>query len=90
MLDVSFNRIGKIEGLEGAGLASLQQLFLANNSISELGGLGNLPALRLLELGSNQIRTVPCLKARATAVAPQALAPHRRAPPAAHAARRRG
>ena len=64
VLDISFNQICRIEGLQDSGLCALRELYLANNKISEIEGLGALPSLRLLELGSNKIRTMRNLQAR--------------------------
>ena len=60
---MSFNEIGRIEGLQDAGLHALRKVYLANNKISEIEGLENLPSLRLLELGSNKIRSIHNLQA---------------------------
>lgn len=54
ILDLSFNRISKIEGLEG--LTRLVKLFLVNNKISVIENLGHLTRLEMLELGDNRIR----------------------------------
>ena len=70
-LDVSFNQITRIEGLEEAGLAALHSLFLANNKITKIEGLGGLPSLQLLELGSNRIRSIQQLEAELQSAAQQ-------------------
>lgn len=54
MLDISFNRLTKIENLEA--LEGLQKLFLVSNKISVIENLSSLSYLTLLELGDNKIR----------------------------------
>jgi hypothetical protein len=60
-LDLSFNRIKRIEGLDA--LVRLRELSLAANEIEELsGGLDALAAsLETLSLGRNKLATVPQL-----------------------------
>lgn len=54
MLDISFNRIGKIENLDA--LVNLEKLFLCSNKISTIDNLANLSNLTMLELGDNKLR----------------------------------
>lgn len=54
MLDISFNRLTKIENLEG--LLKLEKLFLVSNKISVIENLSHLTNLTMLELGDNKIR----------------------------------
>lgn len=53
LLDLSYNRIRVVEGLEGLG--NLAKLFLVHNKITAVPKLP-LPNLKLLELGDNRIR----------------------------------
>lgn len=53
-LDLSFNRISAIEGIDA--LVSLQKLYLCANKISVIEGISNLTNLTMLELGDNKIR----------------------------------
>jgi Leucine-rich repeat (LRR) protein len=53
-LDISFNRLGKIENLES--LVGLQKLFLISNKIQTIENLSSLNGLTMLELGDNKIR----------------------------------
>lgn len=53
-LDISFNRVRKIENLEG--LINLKKIFLCANKISRIENLNHLKNLEHLELGDNQIR----------------------------------
>ncbi len=53
-LDVSFNLLRKIEGLEC--LAKIKKLFLLHNKIASIANLDQLTSLQMLELGSNRIR----------------------------------
>ena len=53
-LDLAFNKIGKIRGLER--LLKLKKLFLIHNKISKMENLEQLTQLEMLELGSNKIR----------------------------------
>lgn len=58
-LDLSFNKIKHIKHL--APLTKLVDLYLVANKVSSLDGLEDLPAaatLRMLELGSNRIRSI--------------------------------
>ena len=58
-LDLSFNKIKTIKHMEG--LAKLRDLYLVANKISSVEGLEGLAAaatLRMLELGSNRLRSV--------------------------------
>ena len=61
-LDLSYNRIQRMEGLGAAGLPSLRELYLANNRISAIEGLEGLDRLEVLELGSNQLRRIANLR----------------------------
>lgn len=54
MLDLSYNRIKKIEGLES--LVKVKKLFLSSNKISKIEGLNHFKNLDLLELGDNKLR----------------------------------
>jgi len=54
ILDVSFNRLREIKGLDH--LHKLQKLFLCANKISRIENVGHLKNLTLLELGDNKIR----------------------------------
>lgn len=53
-LDVSFNILRKVEGLEQ--LTCLKKLFLLHNKISSIANLDHFTCLEMLELGSNRIR----------------------------------
>ncbi len=53
-LDLSFNNIRRIENIHM--LTCISELFLVNNKIVEIGNLGSLVNLHMLELGSNRIR----------------------------------
>lgn len=53
-LDVSFNILRKVEGLEQ--LTQLKKLFLLHNKISSIANLDHFVGLEMLELGSNRIR----------------------------------
>jgi len=55
-LDLSFNELRKINNVDG--LTKLQELYYANNKITEIEGLETLLNLTQLELGSNRIRTI--------------------------------
>jgi len=52
-LDLSFNMIEEIKGLENLRL--LEDLSLFSNRITELRGLDNLENLNVLSVGSNEI-----------------------------------
>lgn len=54
MLDISFNRLTKIENLDT--LVNLQKLFLVSNKITVVENLSSLTNLTMLELGDNKIR----------------------------------
>lgn len=58
LLDISFNRLSKIENLDA--LVNLEKLFLCSNKISTIENLSSLTNLTMLELGDNKIR-VSCL-----------------------------
>lgn len=53
-LDLSFNRIRKIENLDN--LVKLKKLFFVHNKISKIENLQRLVELEMLELGDNRIR----------------------------------
>lgn len=53
-LDISFNRVRKIENLEG--LVNLKKIFLCANKICRIENLNHLKNLEHLELGDNKIR----------------------------------
>lgn len=53
ILDLSYNRIEKIQGL--STLESLETLYLASNRIKAIDDLNTLKQLRVLELGANNI-----------------------------------
>ncbi len=55
-LDLSFNRIKRITGLEE--LTELTDLSLSNNQISSLHGVSHLPKLEVLTLANNSISTL--------------------------------
>ena len=52
-LDLSFNRIAKIAGLDN--LQALETLYLASNKIKCIENIQDLPELRVLEVGANEI-----------------------------------
>jgi len=54
LLDLSFNRIKKIENINH--LHKLIKLFLVNNKITEIENISQLTELTMLELGANRIR----------------------------------
>lgn len=54
LLDISFNRVNKIENLDA--LVNLEKLFLCSNKISVIENLSCLANLTMLELGDNKIR----------------------------------
>lgn len=54
ILDLSFNRITHIAGLEN--LSKLEKLFLCDNKIQKIDNINHLQNLQYLELGSNKIR----------------------------------
>ena len=56
-LDLSYNQIKVIDGLDALG-PTLKELFLVENRIKVVQGLGHLVNLRLLELGGNRIREI--------------------------------
>ena len=53
-LDLSFNHISVIGGLEG--VRQLQSLYLIQNRISKIENLAHFECITMLELGSNRIR----------------------------------
>jgi len=57
-LDLSYNQIRVIRGLDDLG-GTLEELYLVENQIKKVEGLSKLTNLKLLELGGNQIRTIP-------------------------------
>lgn len=52
-LDLSFNCISEIEGLEHTN--ALETLYMANNKIKKINELHCLAELKVLELGANEI-----------------------------------
>lgn len=54
ILDLSYNRIRKLEGL--SALRSLRRIYLVHNKIEAITGLDSLVKLELLELGDNRIK----------------------------------
>lgn len=54
ILDLSFNRIKELEGLDN--LKNLKKLFLSSNKIQKIQNVNHLQNLNLLELGDNKIR----------------------------------
>lgn len=54
MLDLSFNRIREIEGLEH--LINLEKLYLSSNRITKIENVNHLKNLKMLELGDNKIK----------------------------------
>jgi len=54
LLDLSFNRIRKIENINH--LHKLKKLFLVNNKITVIEDISQLTELTMLELGANRIR----------------------------------
>lgn len=54
MLDISFNRLSKIENLQT--LLNLEKLFLVSNKITVIENVSHLTNLTMLELGDNRIR----------------------------------
>lgn len=54
ILDLSFNRITQIQGLDR--LQKLEKLFLSSNKIAKIENVNHLKTLKLLELGDNKIR----------------------------------
>ena len=56
-LDLSYNQIRKIRGLESLG-STLKELYLVENKIKVIEGLDTLVNLELLELGGNRIREI--------------------------------
>ncbi|KAG5511482.1 hypothetical protein JKF63_07446 [Porcisia hertigi] len=56
-LDLSYNQLRKISGLDSLG-ATLKELYLVENKIKVIEGLDSLVHLELLELGGNRIREI--------------------------------
>lgn len=56
VLDISINRLHKIEGLDN--LVNLKKLYLVNNRIEVIENLSSLVNLETLELGANRIRKI--------------------------------
>ena len=54
ILDLSFNHIPQIGGLET--LVNLEKIFLIQNKFTKIENLSTLTNLTMLELGSNRIR----------------------------------
>lgn len=59
ILDLSYNRIRKIEGL--SALCNLRRIYLVHNKIEKIDGLDSLTKLEVLELGDNRIKVTLCL-----------------------------
>ena len=57
-LDLSYNQIRVIRGLDDLS-GTLEELYLVENQIKKVEGLEKLTRLKCLELGGNQIRTIP-------------------------------
>jgi protein phosphatase 1 regulatory subunit 7 len=57
VLDLSYNQIKHIHGLEALG-GTLEELYLVENKIKAIENISHLKKLRLLELGGNQIRAI--------------------------------
>ena len=55
-LDLSFNLIEKIEGLENC--TKITDLSLFSNHITQLSGLENLKELNVLSVGSNKLKNL--------------------------------
>lgn len=55
-LDLSFNLIEKIEGLESC--TKITDLTLFSNHITQLSGLENLKELNVLSVGSNKLKNL--------------------------------
>ena len=53
ILNISYNRISKIENLDVN--VNLEELFLASNNLKEIEGISQLHNLKVLELGFNKI-----------------------------------
>lgn len=66
-LDLSYNQIRKICGLESLG-STLKELYLVENKIKVIEGLDSLVNLELLELGGNRIREIGAGLANLTAL----------------------
>lgn len=56
-LDVSYNRIKRIAGLQDLP-PTLEELYMVENMIKDVSGLETLVNLKILELGGNRIRSV--------------------------------
>ena len=54
VLDISVNRLTKIEGLEK--LENLRKLYLCSNKIQKIENVNHLKNLEEIELGDNKIR----------------------------------
>lgn len=54
MLDLSFNRIREIDGLDN--LVNLEKLYLSSNRITKIENVNHLINLKMLELGDNKIK----------------------------------
>uniref|UniRef100_A0A8C2E5Q0 Protein phosphatase 1, regulatory (inhibitor) subunit 7 n=1 Tax=Cyprinus carpio TaxID=7962 RepID=A0A8C2E5Q0_CYPCA len=63
-LDVSFNLLRKIEGLDC--LTKIKKLFLLHNKITSIANLDQMTSLQMLELGSNRIRVIENLDSLTT------------------------
>lgn len=76
-LDLSFNQINAIEGLEQ--LTKLQDLSLFNNQISSLQGLDTLQNLNVLSIGEQPGLLGPCSQHAVAGLSSQSLATRQRA-----------
>jgi len=54
VLDLSFNRIREIDGLDS--LVNLEKLYLSSNRITKIENVNHLINLKMLELGDNKIK----------------------------------
>ena len=59
ILDVSFNKIKKLENLNS--LVNLVKLFVIHNKISTMTNFSHLNKLTMLELGDNRITVSSCI-----------------------------
>ena len=59
VLDFSFNKIRLMDSLSACNFPRLERLYLSSNKITDVEGIFQFTNLKMLELGSNRIRTVP-------------------------------
>eukprot|EP00884_Botryococcus_braunii_P022648 jgi/Botrbrau1/9067/Bobra.0376s0037.1 len=57
-LEISYNEIQSLEGVQVLNPDAFEDLYAANNLITQLQGLSSLRNLRLLDVGSNKIRSM--------------------------------